>query len=174
MPLHLKQAWRCAALAALLMLGACGFHLAGTRPLPAPLADVYIDMVSPYTVTEPPLQAALQSRIESRGGQVKSKMDQAKTVLRLSDLSETREVLSVGPDGKAVEYRLVTRVTYELRSGERVLIAPESQGMSRDYSFSAQQILPKEAEEVRLRKFIQGELAELILLRIEAELSRVS
>src|SRR5581483_463177 len=104
-----------ATLVACALLAACGFHLAGDRPLPPALADLYIDFDSPYTVTEPPLQAALQARIESRGGQVKSKMDQAKNVLRLTDLSETREVLSVGPDGKAVEYRLVTRVTYELR-----------------------------------------------------------
>lgn len=153
------------------LLSGCGFHFVGERPLPEVLRSVYIELVVPYEVTTPPLETALQSRLTARGGEVKSKADEAKSVLRLSDLSETREVLSVGLDGKAIEYRLVTRVTFELRSGTQELIAPEAQGISRDYSFSVTEILAKEAEEKRLRQYLQDELAELILLRIEAELS---
>jgi LPS-assembly lipoprotein len=42
--------------------------------------------------------------------------------------------------------------------------------VSRDYFFNAQQVLAKEAEESRLRDYIQNDLAELILLRLEAVL----
>lgn len=163
----------CAALFfTLAALAGCGFRLAGDRPLPAQLKSVYVELIDPYHVTAPPLQTAIQTRIARSGGVVKSKADDADTVLRLSDLQEGREVLSIGPDGRAIEYRLLTRVTYSLRkSGGEVLIAPESQTVSRDYSFSAQQILPKEAEEARLRGYIQDSLAQLVLLRIEATLA---
>lgn len=164
--------FRPAAGAVLLALGGCGFHLAGDRPLPPALSSVYIDMAQPYSVTTPPLETALQSRLTGAGSEVKSHSGDAKSVLRLSQLAETREVLSIGPDGKVNEYRLVTTVTYELHSGSHELVSPETQGVSRSYSFSLDEILGKEAEETRLRNFMQDELAGLILLRIEAELAR--
>lgn len=157
-----------------LLLAGCGFHLAGDRPVPPALSSVYIDLAQPYRVGTPPLETSLQSRITARGGVVKSHIGDAKAVLRLSDLSETRETLSVGADGEANEYRLVTQVTYELHSGDQELIAPEAQGISRSYSFSVDEILGKEAEEVRLRSYMQDELAALILLRIDATLARTA
>jgi LPS-assembly lipoprotein len=102
---------------------------------------------------------------------VKSKAEDAGVTLRLSDLQEARQVLSIGTDGRAIEYRLLTRVTFELiKNGGETLLAPETQTVSRDYSFSATQILPKEAEEARLRNYIQDELADLVLLRVESAL----
>ncbi len=159
------------ALLAATALAGCGFHLVGDRPLPASLSSVYVELIDPYRVTAPPLQTALQARITRSGGVVRTRPEEAETVLRLSDLAEGREVLSIGPDGRAIEYRLLMRVTFELRTrGGEVLILPQSQTVSRDYSFSAQQILSKEAEEARLRGYIQDELAELLLLRIESAL----
>ncbi len=155
-----------------LLLAGCGFHLAGERPVPQALSSVYIDMVQPYRVGTPPLELALQSRITASGGEVKSHMGDAKSVLRLSNLSETRETLSIGADGLANEYRLVTQVTFELHSGEQELVPPQPQGVYRTYSFSVDEVLGKEAEEARLRDYMQGELADLILLRIDAQLAR--
>lgn len=155
-------------------LAGCGFELVGDRPVPPALNSVYIDVVQPYRVGTPPLETALQSKITARGGSVKSHMEDAKSVLRLSNLIETRETLSIGPDGLANEYRLVTSVTYELHSGSQTLIAQEQQGVSRSYSFSVNEVLGKEAEEGRLRNYMQDELATLILLRIDSALSQSS
>ena len=160
------------SLALLLALSACGFHLAGERPLPPALTAVYINLIDPYRVAEPPLESALQKRIEQRGGAVKSKVEEAKSVLRLSDLHERQEVLAVGSDGKAIEYRLITTVRYELDVDGRTLVTPDVLTVSRDYSFSAQQILAKDVEQSRLRDYIQGEMADLLLLRLEAVLNR--
>lgn len=158
-----------------LALTACGFHPVGSRPLPKALKSVHVELVDPYRVTAPPVEEALKARIVRAGGEVKSQADDATTTLRLTDLREAQEVLSLGADGRAIEYRLVTRVTFEMRrvvdGKAQVLIAPESQTVSRDYSFSAQQILAKEAEEARLRRYIQDELAERVLLRVEARLA---
>lgn len=162
---------RSLAAALALTLSACGFHLAGNRPLPEPLRSVYIETVAPYRVSEPPVETALSSRLTRRGGFVATKPEDAQSTLRLRDLDERRDVLSVGPDGKALEFLLTTTVRYELIGRDKVLIPSDTLSVSRDYSFNATQVLPKEAEEARLRDYIQDELAELILLRVEAQLS---
>lgn len=155
----------------LLSLSACGFHLAGSRPLPVPLKSVYIDVVSPYTVSEPPLETALRGLLQRRGAKVVGAPGDAATVVRLSELNEGRQVLSLGTDGKALEFQLITSVRYEVVSGAVELVPPDVLRVTRDYSFNAQQVLAKEAEEERLREYIQGELAELLMLRIEAVLA---
>lgn len=156
------------------LVTACGFRLAGSRPLPAGLQSVYIETQLPYTVDEPPLEIALRSRLRRRGADVTGSAGAAETVLRLSQLQEAREVLSVGPDGKALEFKLTTRVTYLLLQDGKALVPPYTQTVTRDYSFNAQQVLAKEAEEARLRRFIQDELAELVLLRLETLLANQS
>jgi len=153
------------------MLTGCGFHLAGERPLPTQMHAIFIDFVDPYKVAVPPVQEALRKRIEQRGGVVKSKIEQAGLAIRLSNLVERQDVLAIGPDGKAIEYRLVTSVRYEIDAEGKVLMAPDTVEVSSDYSFSNDQILAKEVETDRLRNYLQDEMAELLLLRIEATLS---
>jgi LPS-assembly lipoprotein len=150
--------------------GLFGFHWAGSRPLPPALTSVYIDVVTPYRVSKPPIEQALASRLLRRGAKVSGSLGGARTTLRISDLTETREVLSVDPFGKAVEFKLTTRVQYELIETGGDTVPPATIQVSRDYSFNAQQVLAKEAEEQRLQSFIQDELAELLLLRLEAAL----
>ncbi|MEQ1440739.1 LPS assembly lipoprotein LptE [Fontimonas sp. SYSU GA230001] len=163
------------ALLAIVALGlsACGFHLAGTRPLPPALQNVYIEVIAPYRVLQPPLEAALRAGLQRRGADVLSSRSAEATVIRLSELTETREVLSIGLDGKALEFRLVTSVHYEVIGGGKPLIEPGDLRLMRDYSFQPEQVLAKEAEEARLREFIQTEMAQLILLRLEARLGRL-
>ena len=157
-----------------LSLAACGFHLAGTRPLPEPLRSVYIEVIAPYRVVQPPLETALRAGLQRRGAEVRGSSDADTTVIRLSELRETREVLSVGTDGKALEFRLVTTVHYQVFRGSKSLVEPGDLRLTRDYSFQPEQVLAKEAEEARLREFIQAEMAELMLLRLEAQLGRTA
>lgn len=159
---------RAATLLCAALLAGCGFHWAGSRPLPGALSWVYIDIVTPYKVAKPPLEAALSARLSRRGAIVMGSAAEARTVLRITDLAESREVLSVDPFGKAVEYKLTTRLRYELLEDGKPVVPPDVLQVSRDYSFNAQQVLAKEAEESRLQAFIQDELAELLLLRLEA------
>jgi len=153
------------------LLAGCGFRLAGSRPLPEPLKSVYIDSVTPYRVSEPPVEAALRAALRRRGAEVTDSAAAAATIIRLSELSDRREVLSVGLDGKAIEYQLINSVRYEVIRDGRALVTPDTLAATRDYSFQPQQVLAKEAEEQRLREFIQSDLAELIMLRLESQLS---
>lgn len=154
-------------------LSGCGFHLAGHTPVPPQLQTVYIDFVDPYHVAVPPLQTDLVDRLTRSGAKVVPYPQQAKSILRLSNLTQAREVGAIGPDGRALEYRLITSVRYELASGGKVLLPPETQTVSGNYSFNAQQILAEQEEEVRLEKYIQDELAELLLVRIQARLTHL-
>ena len=158
-------------LAAALLLGGCGFHLAGNRPLSAELEKVYIDTITPYRVSEPPVETTLRAILQRRGAQIAQSGGNGATTIRLSELKESREPLSIGTDGKAIEFRLITRVHYEVFRGETVLVTPGDLVATRDYSFVPEQVLAKEAEETRLREFIQSELAELLMLRIDAALT---
>lgn len=153
------------------LLGACGFHWAGSRPLPPALSSVYIDVVTPYRVSKPPLESALSSRLLRRGARLAGSLGAARTILRVTELKEAREVLSVDPFGKAVEFTLTTRLTYELIETGAERLPTDTLQVSRDYTFNAQQVLSKEAEESRLQAFMQDELAELLLLRLEARLA---
>jgi len=164
------------ALAVLLatLLAGCGFHLAGSRPLPKPLQSTFIEVIAPYRVSEPPLEVSLRTLLQRRGGHVRSSADSAGTVILLSNLNESRLVLSIGTDGKVLEFQLVTSVTYQVNAGSKVLMPPDTLSLSRSYSFNAEQVLAKDAEEARLREYIQRELAELVLLRMEAVLGRGS
>ncbi len=155
-----------------LLLAACGFHPAGSRPLPPELNRVYIDVVVPYRVSEPPVEASLRTRLLRQGAKITKEAASAQSVIKLTHLKEGRQVLSVGPDGKALEFRLVTTVDYEVHSGTEVLVPSGNLRVTRDYSFNEEQILAKEAEEARLREYIQDQLAELLLLRVETVLSR--
>jgi LPS-assembly lipoprotein len=123
-------------------------------------------------VSEPPVETSLRDRLARRGAKVETKDDEGVTLIRLSELKESREVLSVGPDGKALEYELILRVKYEVRTGQHVWIPPSQIEARRDYSFNAQQVLPKEQEAERLREYLENELAELLLLRIETATAR--
>lgn len=160
-----------ASLLPAVLLGGCGFRLAGDQPLPPALQRVYIDTVQAYAVSEPPLEQALRARMRRRGAVVLSGPESGTATLRLTQLDEQRNVLSIGADGKAVEFELVTTVSYVLLDGDRILVPGDRLSASRDYSFSADQILAKEAEEARLQRFLQDQLAELLLLRLEATLA---
>ncbi|MES0873801.1 LPS assembly lipoprotein LptE [Sinimarinibacterium thermocellulolyticum] len=167
---HRRLVWT-VTVALALLLTACGFRLAGTRPLPQPLQRVYIQVIAPYRVVQPPLESALRAILQRRGADVRGETERGTTVIRLSDLVEKREVLSVGIDGKALEFRLVTSVQYQVIRDGALLAGPDALRLTRDYSFQPEQVLAKEAEEARLRAFIQTEIAELMLLRLEAQLA---
>lgn len=152
------------------LVTACGFQLRGGRALPDALRSVFIEVEQEYRTLEPPIVAALRGALRARGAEVQRKARDAQARLVITRLDEQRQVISVGPDGKAIEYELTTTIAYTVRSGGEVILPQQSLSLSRDYSFNADAVLAKEAEERQLREAMQTELAELMLLRLEASL----
>jgi LPS-assembly lipoprotein len=162
---------RAAPLLLALLLAGCGFRLVGDRALPEKLQRVHVDVIAPYRVMEPPIETALRALLLRRGSQVLDRPLAGVTEIRLSQLQTRREILSVGADGKALEFALITRVQMDVRRDGAVLVPATAIEVTRDFSFNAEQVLAKEAEEERLRRYLQTEIAELLLLRLEALLS---
>src|SRR3546814_2925420 len=75
----------------LFVLSACGFHLAGNKPLSDDLKKVYLDTTIPYSVTEPPIEAQLRAILQRRGAEVAKDPSAEVTTIRLSNLRESRE-----------------------------------------------------------------------------------
>ena len=128
-------------------------------------------MQSEYGVLEPPIVAALRRSLRARGATVVRKAWQADSALVIEQLENTRRILSVGSDGKAIEYELTTTVRYALRDDKDNRIPPQQLSLTRDYLFNSEAVLATEAEERKLRDVMQAELAELMLLRLESTLA---
>lgn len=153
------------------MLSACGFQMRGRRALPPALNQVFIQVQSDYGVLEPPIVAALRRSLRARGATVVRKPWEADSALVIESLQNARRILSVGSDGKAIEYELTTTVRYALRDSGENRIAPQQLSLTRDYLFNSEAVLATEAEERKLRDVMQAELAELMLLRLESTLA---
>lgn len=149
------------------LLAACGFHAAGARTLPEQLARVHIDLIAPYRVSEPQVETRLRALLTQRGAEVVDKASANVAVIRLRNLRQTREVRTVGADGKALEYDLILRMEYQMYMGDTVYIPLDQIEVRRDYSFNPGQLLAKEQEAQRLRDYLENQMAELLLLRIE-------
>lgn len=170
MPIRTALIW-CLLLA--LSCAGCGFQFKGQRPLPASLDNIYIEYEQSYTTVEPPLIRALRSRLNSLGKRVPDDKRAADSVLRIIDLAEDRQLLSVSAvGGDAAEFQIVSEVSFELLQDGEVTVPRQSLRSKRDYSFDSSEILSNEAEQQQLRESIQEELADLILIRMESELKR--
>jgi len=111
--------------AASLMLGACGFRLAGSDPLPTILAHPYLSLKDPYTdfsrVFEHRLKvagAALQSNSEGASATIEVTRDQVdQRTLAVTGSTPTQ------PANIPTLYELTYTVTYRVRGPDKELIA---------------------------------------------------
>lgn len=154
-------------LGALVLAGAaCGFRLQGTTPLPAGVDAVRVVHEQPYEVAAPPLVLILEQRLRARGALGDAG---AGAVLRITRLDTQRRVLAVSPqDARGAVYELETTAVFDFRVGGETRLAHESLTVRREYSVDNTARLASEAERTDLERAMQAELADLILLRLEA------
>lgn len=151
-------------LAASLGLGACGFHLRASQPLP--FAHI---AVTPEKVGGAAgelvryLGDAVSPLVPPQGGTPPEAV--------LDILQENREKLVVGVNasGQVREYELRLRLQFQLRTlqGE-LLIPPTPIEQHRSISFSESAVLAKEAEEQLLYRDMQADIVQQVLRRLGA------
>jgi LPS-assembly lipoprotein len=151
-----------AACALALALGGCGFRLAGSYMLPSALAKPYLSFVDPYT--DFAHEFAIQLKAAGAAVQVDGKNATA-TINVSKDLVE-QQVLSVSATNIPTEYLLVYTVTFSVRDSDKVLLAPQTINLSRDYSFEEQIVLAKEHEADVLRGQMARDLASIAMRRL--------
>jgi len=152
-----------AALAASLMLAACGFQLRGAQKLP--FETIFVN-----TPPNSALGSALGRQIRAgTGTRTVQQASGANAVLDILDEVRTRDVLTLNAQGRAVEYKLIYRLKFRLHDGNgQEFIAPTELHAQRDISINDSQVLAKESEEALLYRDMQADLVQQMLRRIAA------
>lgn len=148
------------ALAASLFLAGCGFQLRGNYVLP--FATLHLGLPE-----NSELHAQLRRAVEA-GSATRIVAANAAAQLQVIQNSQAKNVLSVNAAGRVREYELVRSFKFRVVAGEQELLAPASIVVRRDLTFSDEQVLSKEAEEVLLWQDMQADLIQQVLRRLAA------
>lgn len=98
---------------------------------------------------------------------VDSPGDSTATLSIISDLTGQR-VLSVSARNVPREFEVFYTVLYSVQTGERTLLEPRTQTLTRDYTWDETQVLGKEKEEQLLRTAIVDDLVRIVLIQLSA------
>ncbi|MCW8907683.1 MAG: LPS assembly lipoprotein LptE [Sedimenticola sp.] len=154
-------------LLALALLSGCGFQLRGKITLPAAIGPVHIQGLGEYDE----VRRELVQLIRFNNIQIADQREQASSILRISDRSSDRRVLSVDGNGNVAEYELHEGARFSLLAKDGATLV-ESQPVSTltTYLNSETEVLGKQQEEGQLRKDMQRDLAAQIMRRLQAQL----
>ena len=163
-PQSRRQTWILALCAAFtLLLAGCGFQLRGSATLP--FDSLYVD-VPPTNVMAAELKRNLRAGTNAK---IVERREDAQAILTNSTESRSKTILSINSSGRVREYRLRYTFSYNLIDQKgQALAPPASLTLERDYSFSDDQILAKEAEESLLYRDMQADLVQQIIRRLAA------
>jgi len=156
------------ALAALLLLSGCGFHVRGNYQLPATVGAVFID-VPGYDYD---LRHRLQRTLASRGVRLVEDPTAADAVLQIKDPKFATRVLSVGIDARVREHELRYTLGFELRRRDGTfLVAPQTVELLRDITYDETNVLGSQSEQNAGRLELQDLAVQQIIRRLAARLS---
>lgn len=151
------------AVTALLALGACGFQLRGSAPLPFDTLHV---QAPPTSLFATQLRRAVQSGSSTR---VTDSPKEAAVTLQVLAEQREKSILSLSGGGRVREFQLLYRVTYRLQDRDmNELAAPTQIVLRRDFSFNDQEVLSKEAEEALLYRDMQTDAVQQLVRRLQA------
>ncbi|WP_448507141.1 LPS-assembly lipoprotein LptE [Immundisolibacter sp.] len=156
------------ALAALLLLSGCGFHVRGNYQLPATVGAVFID-VPGYGYD---LRHRLQRTLASRGVRLVDDATAADAVLQIKDPKFATRVLSVGIDARVREHELRYTLGFELRRRDGTfLVPPQTVELLRDVTYDETNVLGSQSEQNAGRVELQDQAVQQIMRRLAARLS---
>ncbi len=148
----------------LLALSACGFQLRSSLTVPTQMSSTYIETADTYSLFYHKLRRELQSagvRV------VDNKADASAVFSILSDETDQR-VLSVSARNVPREYEVYYSVYYSVQAGNAVLMEPQLQTATRDYTYDETRVLGKSREEDLLRDAIANDLVRIVLIQLSA------
>jgi LPS-assembly lipoprotein len=152
-----------AALGAAAFAAACGFHLRGDVSYAFP--TVYVRSAAPQ-----PIVLELRRAIDAGSGTrtVETAKD-ATVTLELSTVADDKTVLSLSSGGRAREYQLTKRVTFNLRDAEGREWLPAGEiVIRRGFTFNESEVLARETEEARLLREMQTDVVQQVVRRLQA------
>lgn len=143
----------------------CGFHLRGAYELPPEMAVTYVKTSN----SNSELVRNLKRTLGASDIRLVDSPRQAGAVLRVFGENHSRRVLSVDSRGRAREYELIYRVSFELTaSGTDLHVEPQTLILEREFLFDPEDVLGKGREEATLISDMQQDVVRLLMLRLQA------
>jgi LPS-assembly lipoprotein len=166
--MHLPRRSVCAggrlvAIALVLLVGACGFHLRGEFAYA--FKTVYLNAPAAAPMTQ-----ELRRALEGSGGvRVVDSATLAEVILEVPAPVDDKQVLSLSGGGRVREFALAKRVSFRLHDAAGKDWLPASEIIiRRSFTFSESEVLAREPQEVRLLKEMQTDAVLQILRRLQA------
>ena len=152
-----------------LSVGGCGFHLRGEARLPASFAQTYVTGLP----SQDPLMRSLKAALRANGVTLVRNPEAAGAVLTLMSLKTTRRALTVSTLNQADSYALDMTLVFKAQATKgQWHMPPQTLSVQRQYSLSTAQLQSQGPEEQLLRHSMSRELANLVLLRLQAYAGR--
>ena len=144
-------------------INGCGFHLAGEGDISGELSNTHIKTSSSSNEFLHLLEKNLRyNKINVVDA------NSATAWLRILREETEREVLTVDSDGKAREYELMLRITFEVtRPDNSILLKQQVIDISRDFVFEKSSLLGANEEEKELFKEMRNDAAKLVVYRLQ-------
>jgi len=149
----------------LLVVTACGFQLRTAPQLPPEMARTYIDTKDRHSEFYRSLRRGL---VEAGVDVVDSAADASAVFTVLNDDTDQR-VLSVSARNVPREYEVFYTINYTVQTDTGILLAPQLQTATRDYTYDETKVLGKAQEEEQLRDALARDLVRIVLIQLAAQ-----
>lgn len=150
-------------------LAGCGFHLRGQAQLPPAFKHTYlVNQAGPG-----PVVRALKQALNANGVTLVDDRTQATAVLTVLSVSTAQRTLTVNVLNQATSYALTTTLRFSAAASDGSWkLSPQTLSVERQYSLSTAQLQSQGAEVDLLTRSSARELANLALLRLQAQAGR--
>ena len=157
---------RLAAVALVLLLSACGFHLRNALTLPANLGPVKVQAQDPYSRLAQSLGRAL---VAAGARTVDADARGPSALLRVNSERWASTPISIDAQGRAQEYSLRYAVVFSVRNAQGQDIVPQQAiELSRDYLALPTDSIGADSERALLSREMEREMTASIIRRIDA------
>lgn len=154
----------CFGAAFCLALGGCGFQLADSKGVATRIPQSSLQLIG----GSPGFRHALEGRLRAGGVEVVSGDAAAELIVHLDGPAERHKVIGVTTEMDAREYEVGLHLDVRLqRPGDEPSTSTRL-SRYRHWVFDAERYLAAEVERGMLKKELQGELLEVLLLHIRA------
>ena len=139
------------------LLSACGFQLRGS--FESNFDSIYISGgTKDFT-------KILKKRVKQAGIKIISSSEAERSVEIISD-TFTKNILSIGGDGKVREYEVKYQVSYRFKSQDGAWSKPIDLEVMREYAYDDDDLLAKGAEEATLVKGMKDQIIRTMVSQI--------
>ncbi|WP_263144208.1 LPS assembly lipoprotein LptE [Pseudomonas sp. RIT-PI-AD] len=143
-----------------ILLSACGFQLRGTGDVDFALKEIDLEARNAYGDTVRQLRHLLKSNhVKVHAG--------APYKLLLVREQETRRTASYTGAARSAEYELNTKLNYEIRSSDNLLLMQDQVDVQKVYVHDENNLIGSDQEAAQLREEMRRDLVQQMVLRLQ-------